>query len=385
MKEKYFLSKFGKCVFLLFLFSCFILLFGWPALSTFLESKVMIHTSDNAYMVASKRKVSAPTITFCPKTMPSIKSGWKNISSKHRQNQVLETQCGTTGKTAEDILECIEKKTYDLNETILSAEMGISEPKNLLGNSTSWSWDVSYTNDGRCHTFKATLFLEANMDKGALIFGLNQSLGYTIYIHDPHFFLLSSNPITIPEFKVQRNPDQYGGRKFYSMNYIRVTKYIKMNRKDAPCMPGSEYNFMKCLKTSVSNKVGCRQEWDVLTDKEIQKCKFADQLLAHEALYHNLAHMEQRDLVETTGCSLPCEFLEYQQQGEQYMYGNTFGLGVIFATTEVLFKEDILVYPPLSFIAEFGGALGLFLGFSFNMIWDFFSWAVESAKIRFSN
>ena len=30
------------------------------------------------------------------------------------------------------------------------------------------------------------------------------------------------------------------------------------------------------------------------------------------------------------------------------------------------------VYPELSFIAEFGGSLGLFLGLSFLGLWDFF-------------
>ena len=34
------------------------------------------------------------------------------------------------------------------------------------------------------------------------------------------------------------------------------------------------------------------------------------------------------------------------------------------------------VYPELSFIAEFGGALGLFVGFSFYMIWDVMEWMV---------
>ena len=33
-------------------------------------------------------------------------------------------------------------------------------------------------------------------------------------------------------------------------------------------------------------------------------------------------------------------------------------------------KKEILVFPFRSFISEFGGALGLFLGFSFIMIWD---------------
>ena len=32
--------------------------------------------------------------------------------------------------------------------------------------------------------------------------------------------------------------------------------------------------------------------------------------------------------------------------------------------------EEVYDYPLFSFIAEFGGALGLFLGFSFMMFWD---------------
>ena len=33
-------------------------------------------------------------------------------------------------------------------------------------------------------------------------------------------------------------------------------------------------------------------------------------------------------------------------------------------------EEEVLVYPFQSFIAEFRGSLGLFLGFSFMTIWD---------------
>ena len=33
-------------------------------------------------------------------------------------------------------------------------------------------------------------------------------------------------------------------------------------------------------------------------------------------------------------------------------------------------KNEVWIYPIESFVSEFGGALGLFLGFSFLMIWD---------------
>ena len=48
---------------------------------------------------------------------------------------------------------------------------------------------------------------------------------------------------------------------------------------------------------------------------------------------------------------------------------NRFGNGGIvafsYSNTEILIKEETWLYPELSFIAEVGGALGLFLGFSF--------------------
>ena len=36
-----------------------------------------------------------------------------------------------------------------------------------------------------------------------------------------------------------------------------------------------------------------------------------------------------------------------------------------YVTTDILEEEEVLVYPVDSLISEFGGALGLFLGFSF--------------------
>ena len=47
-------------------------------------------------------------------------------------------------------------------------------------------------------------------------------------------------------------------------------------------------------------------------------------------------------------------------------------------------EEEALVYPFQSLIAEFGGCLGLFLGFSFMTIWDglksLLIWATELKK-----
>ena len=43
---------------------------------------------------------------------------------------------------------------------------------------------------------------------------------------------------------------------------------------------------------------------------------------------------------------------------------------IIPASKTVTKKTEALLYPVTSFVSEFGGALGLFVGFSFWMIWD---------------
>ena len=79
-------------------------------------------------------------------------------------------------------------------------------------------------------------------------------------------------------------------------------------------------------------------------------------------------------VLNMTGCKLPCNYREFQSVGNPIQIkisGMDFGFGLSLVTTDVSVETDELVYPFNSFVAEFGGAMGLFLGFSFLMIWDF--------------
>ena len=53
---------------------------------------------------------------------------------------------------------------------------------------------------------------------------------------------------------------------------------------------------------------------------------------------------------------------------------------VAFSTNVLTVMEEKYVYPIDSFIAEIGGALGLFLGVSFLTIWDLIQFGYESTK-----
>ena len=80
----------------------------------------------------------------------------------------------------------------------------------------------------------------------------------------------------------------------------------------------------------------------------------------------------EAQLVTMTGCSLPCSYSEYRLVGTPKELDDTFGFQLSFAKTEAVEEKEALVYEFVSFVSEGGGALGLFLGFSFLSAWDVF-------------
>ena len=53
-----------------------------------------------------------------------------------------------------------------------------------------------------------------------------------------------------------------------------------------------------------------------------------------------------------------------------YKKVNTTRIWLRFGTPKVTIKKEVWAYTNLSFVADCGGLLGLFIGFNFLMIWD---------------
>ena len=60
-----------------------------------------------------------------------------------------------------------------------------------------------------------------------------------------------------------------------------------------------------------------------------------------------------------------------------------FGISISFSSSSLIVKKEAYVYPFTSFVAEFGGSLGLFLGFSFYGFWDIIIGVAKASKINF--
>ena len=63
-----------------------------------------------------------------------------------------------------------------------------------------------------------------------------------------------------------------------------------------------------------------------------------------------------------------------------YKDKSNFVLFVSYDNTESRLVKELWAYPTISFIAEMGGSLGLFIGVSFLSVWDFGEYVFSKYK-----
>ena len=74
----------------------------------------------------------------------------------------------------------------------------------------------------------------------------------------------------------------------------------------------------------------------------------------------------EEKLRKITGYLLPCSYTHYSLS-DSYSFASNNGTELVlsYALTDHLIEEEVLLFPLDSLVSELGGALGLFLGFSF--------------------
>ena len=100
--------------------------------------------------------------------------------------------------------------------------------------------------------------------------------------------------------------------------------------------------------------------------------RYFQQLVEFETAYIEVGSLDIEDVISLTGCPRPCRYTRYTLPAEpkDMSFFNTSLVSLVLASATVTKKTEVLMYPLESLVAEFGGAMGMFLGFSFMMFWD---------------
>ena len=78
-----------------------------------------------------------------------------------------------------------------------------------------------------------------------------------------------------------------------------ATRLYRLNRAARPCEANTTYSFTRCLRNSVTNKLGCRFTWDAWASPAFPLCTKLTQLWNYEreharryAMQANQGHKE---------------------------------------------------------------------------------------------
>ena len=127
--------------------------------------------------------------------------GWREPDKTIRapDNQSYARYC-SEANTTESFERCVREKTFDLKDAVLFAQHGAKEFVNL-GRPEFWTWDITTAFVGKCFTLNYDQDMGTDVLKDTIAFSLNESLIYSIIIHDPNFGMPAFNPSTLPSIK----------------------------------------------------------------------------------------------------------------------------------------------------------------------------------------
>lgn len=297
-----------------------------------------------------RKSLPSPAVTICAISKDFL--GWKTEPDVFGLDHCQDPK--------EMLEKCVERLSFSLEDLLKSSSlMTNSKEKNIVKDeefftSSAWTSKMTDTGNGMCHTF----IQDKPLSKEAF---LHVRLNYniTVFVHDPKFFVFKDNNVFVPFLKLE-NVFQ---REF---NLIATTKK-RMNRASKfECNADENYNFGDCVRQKIVESQGCQTLWDLRTEDKFPKCSNMSTMREFESYYNQVFYSSEEEFNNLTGCNPPCTFTKYSlSDSYSLVSSNESDFVISYALTDLITEEEVLLFPFDSLVSEFGGALGLFLGFSF--------------------
>ena len=183
---------------------------------------------------------------------------------------------------------------------------------------------------------------------------------------------LRTSPITksyggdfLPHYVV--NTEQLSGNQYeYEISRIGLKM---IDQKDDPCI-NEEVNFDKCVEGYISSQMKCKLPWGSKNSSpELPLCSYAEEYDLFWNLSMTIIKSSEGEISSLTDCKPSCNRKEFSSKllavkKAGATQGSPLNLQIHYASNRIAIKEQYYTYDFYNLIADFGGYLGLLLGYS---------------------
>ena len=230
----------------------------------------------------------------------------------------------------------------------------------------SYFYDLSSYENGYCHTFnppeKSVPGLENRMY--FMISNVSAYLSaYDIFLHENGQFWPRSDMFSIgqPEpVKVDLNSDV---EITFTLNEI-----TNINTPSRPCIERDDYSFTKCVQKFAIEKTNCNIDYFAVGEDQEGSCS-TENFLKYFKLLIRIKQSGLSDVIKESGCHPKCKISQYSYETiEKKSYWTPNWTAEIYIQPKssiIEYSVEYYTFDQSDLIANIGGNLGLFLGWSF--------------------
>ena len=230
----------------------------------------------------------------------------------------------------------------------------------------SYFYDLSSYENGYCHTFNPPQKSVPGLENRMYFMISNVSAylsAYDIFLHENGQFWPRSDMFSIgqPEpVKVDLNSD------------VEITFTIKeitnINTPSRPCIERDDYSFTKCVQKFAIEKTNCNIDYFAVGEDQEGSCS-TENFLKYFKLLIRIKQSGLSDVIKESGCHPKCKISQYSYETiEKKSYWTPNWTAEIYIQPKssiIEYSVEYYTFDQSDLIANIGGNLGLFLGWSF--------------------
>ena len=231
--------------------------------------------------------------------------------------------------------------------------------------------------------------MPCNLLQLVITLSTNNISDWVIYLHDPHHFA-NNHLIMYGQEIISVQTSMVSGT--WSQYTIEPLEVNHINQEKEPCISDANKitNIWECLTQHMYSRLNCTLPWDEKAKNENNHlCSSPDeydlfQVLAIESMNKNSEYIEK-----IAKCIPGCKRTEYSAKlmysatGDSSLAGK-WELMIYFGRDKFPVKEQFYIYGTANLIADFGGYLGLLLGYSllgfYDNLVDFFEYLFRKCE-----